>query len=171
MNVLILTADGFEDSELLVPMFRFQEIGAEVTIAGPDRESYAGKHGYEVEATKAFRELRPDDYDVLIIPGGKAPETVRLHAKALEAAREMLRSGKPVGAICHGPQVLISAGVLKGRKATCWQGIRDDLIIAGAEYLDREVVVDDNLVTSRTPWDLGAFCRELTKLVHAGVGA
>ena len=169
MKVLIFTADGFEDSELLVPMYRFLEMEAQVTVAGPDLETYTGKHGYEVEATRTFRDLRSEDYDVLIIPGGKAPETVRLDADALAVTREMMSAGKPVGAICHGPQVLISAGVLKGRKATSWQGIRDDVRIAGAEYINREVVVDDNLVTSRTPFDLPAFCRELTKLVHVGI--
>ncbi len=165
MRALILAADGFEDSELLVPMYRLQEEGIDVVVAAPDRGTIEGKHGYEVEATKTLREVKAKDYDVLVIPGGKAPEAVRLDANAVAVAKAMVEAGKPAAAICHGAQVLISADVLKGRKATCWKGVRDDLKLAGAAYVDAEVVVDGNLVTSRCPSDLPAFCRELTKLI------
>ena len=93
--------------------------------------------------------VEASDYDILILPGGKAPETIRLLPVAVKITQEMMKSGKPVAAICHGAQILISAQVLKGRKATCWKGIRDDLIAAGGQYEDEEVVVDGNLITSR----------------------
>jgi protease I len=162
MNALILAADGFEDSELLVPMYRLKEAGHTVRVAGPDAgRALTGKHGYEVAADLAFDDASADDADLLVLPGGKGPETVRLNERAVRVTRQMLEAGKPVAAICHGAQVLISAGVLAGKKATCWQGIRDDLKAAGAEYADEEVVVDGRLVTSRCPDDLPAFCREL----------
>lgn len=163
MKALMLAADGFEDSELLVPMYRLLEVGDEVDIAAPATGEFTGKHGYTAEANMDFGDLRPDDYALLVLPGGKAPETVRLDDSAVRVTREMMDAGKPVASICHGAQVLISADVLEGRKATCWQGIRDDLRAAGADYRDKEVVVDDNLITSRFPGDLPAFCRELMR--------
>ncbi len=168
MRAAILAADGFEDSERLVPMYRLLEEGIDVAVAAPECGPIQGKHGYKVEATKTLREVKAKDYDVLVIPGGAAPETVRLDRDAVAAAKAMVEGGKPVAAICHGTQVLISAGVLKGRKATCWKGVRDDLKLAGAAYVDAEVVVDGNLITSRCPTDLPAFCRELMKAIGKG---
>ncbi len=159
MRALILAADGFEDSELLYPYHRLREDGVEVDIAAPAPGPVVGKHGYEVEAGLAFADARAGAYDLLVLPGGKAPETIRRHSQAVELTRAMFEAGKVVAAICHGPQVLISAGVLEGRNATCYAGIRDDLKLAGANYSDEEVVVDGNLVTSRTPDDLPAFWR------------
>lgn len=124
-----------------------------------------GKHGYEIEADIAFKDVNPADYDILVISGGKGPEKIRLDKDALEIARHFFKENKPVAAICHGPQVLVSAGVIKGRKATCWIGIRDDLIAAGALYKDNEVVVDGNFISSRSPADLYAFGREMIKLL------
>ncbi len=106
-----------------------------------------GEYGYSIDVDMTFGEVRPEEFDMLVLPGGKAPEKVRLEEKALEIARHYFRENKPVGAICHGVQTLISAGVIDGRKATCYIGIRDDLKSAGALYEDREVVVDGNLVT------------------------
>ena len=167
MNALILAAEGFEDSELLVPLYRLQEEGDEVDIAAPQTGEFAGKHGYTAEANLDFGDLDAADYDLLVLPGGKAPETVRLDDSAVRVVREMMEAGKPVAAICHGAQVLISADVVDGRKATCYEGIRDDLRAAGADYRDAEVVVDDNLISSRFPGDLPAFCRELMKAREA----
>ncbi len=161
MKALILAADGVEDSELLYPFYRFQEEGIRAEIAGPRAGTITGKHGYTFESTLSFADAASSEYDVMVLPGGKAPETVRLSREALSATRDIIESGKPVAAICHGAQVLISAGVVRGRKATCYKGIRDDLKAAGAEYVDREVVVDGNLITSRFPGDLPAFCREI----------
>ena len=166
MKALILAAEGFEDSELLVPLYRLREEGIKVDIAAPRKETFAGKHGYEGHADLSFAQLTASEYDVLVLPGGKGPEAVRLDERAVKATREIMTAGKVVASICHGAQVLISAGVLEGRQATCWKGIRDDLRLAGAEYLDQEVVVDDNLITSRQPGDLPAFCREMMKAIE-----
>lgn len=124
-----------------------------------------GKHGYEINADVAFKDVNPADYNILVISGGKGPEKMRLDKDALEITRYFFKENKPVAAICHGPQVLVSAGVIKGRKATCWLGIRDDIIAAGALYEDREVVIDGNLISSRSPHDLYAFGREMIKLL------
>ncbi len=166
MRALILAADGFEDSELLVPMYRLEEEGFRVEVATPLGQKVAGKHGYEVAGTTDLSRVRPDDYDLVVIPGGRAPETVRLDEGAVACVRAMFDRGKIVAAICHGAQVLVSAGAVRGRKLTCWQGIRDDVKAAGANFRDEEVVVDGNLVTSRMPQDLAAFCRELVKLAR-----
>ena len=160
MRAIILTADGVEDSELFYPNYRLLEEGWQVDIAAPAAGSVKGKVGLSLKANKAIEDVDAGQYDLLVLPGGKGPETVRLIPNALEVTRKMLEAGKVVMAICHGPQVLISAKVLKGRKATCYKGVKDDLIQAGAEFSDKEVVVDGNLVTSRTPEDLPAFCRE-----------
>ncbi|MEW5944338.1 MAG: type 1 glutamine amidotransferase domain-containing protein [Pseudomonadota bacterium] len=165
MKALIVSADHFEDSELLVPYYRLQEEGLEVDVASVSRGRIHGKHGYEVEATKALRDVNPDDYDLLVLPGGKAPAAVRKEIAALEIARSFFAKGKPVAAICHGPQTLISAGLLKGRHATCYHSVAQELQEAGAVYEDREVVVDGNLVTSRQPSDLPAFMRETVKMM------
>ncbi len=166
MRALILTADGMEDSEFFYPYYRLQELDIAVDVAAPESGRITGKHGYEFSANISIAQARPENYDILIIPGGKAPEAVRLVPEALLLTQTMMQSNKPVGVICHGAQVLISAGVIRGRKATCWIGIRDDLKAAGANYVDREVVVDGNLVTSRCPADLPAFCRELVNLLE-----
>ncbi len=170
MKALILSADNFEDSELLVPYYRLLEAGYKVDIAAENKGAIHGMHGYEVKAAKSFADVDPNDYSVLILPGGKAPESVRKDSKALAIARHFFAANKPVAAICHGPQTLISAGLLRGRKATCYGAIVDELWEAGAQYEDSEVVVDGCLVTSRYPADLPAFTRELMKLlVHEGV--
>ena len=165
MKALILAADGFEDSELLCPYYRLLEAGVKVDVAGPKSGAITGKHGYAVQVDVKFSKLKASDYDLLVLPGGKAPETVRLDEDAVAVTKAMMKAGKPVAAICHAGQVLISAGVLKGRKATCYAAIRDDLKAAGAKYVDRKVVVDDNLITSRHPGDLPAFCREIMKAI------
>jgi protease I len=163
MKALIISADNFEDTELLVPYYRLREEGIPVDIASIKKGSIKGKHGYEVMASKPLKEIDPDDYDALILPGGKAPETVRKEVKALEIAKHFFRKDKPVAAICHGPQTLISAGLLKGRHATCYKSVAHEMKDAGALYEDKEVVVDGNLVTARQPSDLPAFLRELMK--------
>jgi protease I len=163
MKALIISANNFEDSELLVPYYRLKEAGVEVTVASLKLGAITGKMGYEVAVDKTFDEVNPDDYSILILPGGKAPEVVRKEPKALDIARSFFARNKPVAAICHGPQILISAGLLKGRRATCYMSVADELKEAGALYEDREVVVDGNLVTSRQPADLPAFMRETMK--------
>jgi len=165
MKVLFLTADTFEDLELLYPVHRIKEEGHEVYIASNKEGTISGKHGYSVKVDMVFDEVDPDEFDALVLPGGRAPEIVRIYPKAVKIAKKMFETGKPVASICHGPQVLISAGVLKGRKGTCVVTIKDDLINAGAEYIDKEVVVDGNWVSSRHPGDLYAWMREFVKLL------
>jgi len=164
MKALFISADRYEDSELLVPYYRFLEEGFEVDIASMKKGLIKGKHGYEVEVSKILAEVRQEDYDILVLPGGHAPEEVRKEPKAVEIARDFFLKNKPVAAICHGPQTLITAGLLKGRHATCYRTVVEELKAAGAIYEDKEVVVDGNLVTSRKPSDLPAFLRETIKL-------
>lgn len=163
MKALIISADHFEDSELLVPYYRLQEEGIPVVVAAPERGSIRGKHGYEIAVDTTIGEVNPDEYRLLVLPGGQAPAAVRKEPAALEICRSFFAHSKPVAAICHGPQTLISAGLLKGRRATCYRSVAEELKAAGALYEDREVVVDGNLVTSRQPADLPAFMRETMK--------
>ena len=163
MKILILSADRFEDSELLVPLARLREAGMDVDIGSFEIGTIHGKHGASAHANRAIRDIRPENYDALLLPGGKAPAALRADAQVLALVRHFFASGKPVAAICHGPQVLISAGVMAGRTATAYRAVADELKAAGAHYRDAEVVVDDNLVTSRTPADLPAFLREIIK--------
>src|ERR1035437_9460430 len=165
MKALIISADKFEDSELLVPYYRLKEEGIEVVVASMSRGVITGKHGYEVPVDMTLNEVNSDDYAILVLPGGAAPALVRKEPKALEIARNFFARSKPVAAICHGPQILISAGLLQERRATCYKSVVDELKGAGALYEDREVVVDGKLVTSRQPADLPAFMRETMKLL------
>ena len=165
MKALILSANDFEDTELLVPLYRLRELGFTVDVASLSRENIRGKHGYEVPVNKVFKDVAPAEYGVLILPGGKAPAAIRNDPAVQEIARTFINERKPVAAICHGPQILISAGLLKGRHATCYEAVVTELREAGALYEDSEVVVDGQLVTSRTPEDLPAFCRELVRLI------
>jgi protease I len=165
MKALMISADNFEDTELLVPYYRLKEEGIQVDIVSINKGTIKGKHGYEVGVDKTLREVKPEEYDILVLPGGKAPETVRKEKKALEIARHFFEKNKPVSAICHGPQTLISAGLLNGRHATCYKSVAPEMKDSGALYEDKEVVVDNNLVTSRQPSDLPAFLKETMKLL------
>lgn len=165
MKALIMSANDFEDSELLVPYYRLLEAGYTVDVAAGKTGVLRGIHGYEVYAVKNFEDVDPKEYGVLILPGGKAPASVRKDPKANSIVRHFFDGNKPVGAICHGPQTLISAGVLRDRRATCYQTVAKELQEAGALYEDSEVVVDGHLVTSRQPADLPAFMREIMKLL------
>lgn len=168
MKALIISADDFEDTELLVPYYRLKEEGVQVDVASMRKGKIKGKHGYEVEVNKTLEDITSEEYDILILPGGKAPEAVRKEKKALEIARYFFEKNKPVSAICHGGQTLISAGVMKGRHATCYKSVAPEMKAAGALYEDKEVIVDGKLVTSRQPSDLSAFMRETVKVLKAG---
>ena len=165
MKALIISADNFEDTELLVPYYRLKEEDIEVDIASIKAGKIKGKHDYVVEANLDLKDIKPEDYDILILPGGKAPEVLRKEKKALEIASHFFEKNKPVAAICHGPQILISANLLKGRKATCYKSVVDELKAAGAIYENKEVVVDGNLITSRQPSDLPFFLKEIVKVI------
>jgi protease I len=167
MRALILSADNFEDSELRVPLEWLRREGIAVDVASTRTGPIVGKHGYETTANKTLEQITPDDYDILILPGGKAPSELRRHRAALEIAKSFVENGKPVAAICHGPQILISAYLLHGRRATCYRSVAQELKDAGAIYEDSEVVVDGNLITSRQPSDLPAFMRELKAAMRA----
>lgn len=162
-KALIISADNFEDTELLVPYYRLSEEGFEVEVASANKGKIKGKHGYQVDVTKTLEEVNPDDYDLLILPGGKAPTTIRKEARVLEIVKAFFKANKPIAAICHGPQILVSAGLLEGKRATCYRTVVEELKNAGAKYEDREVVVDDNLITSRQPSDLPFFIKEIMK--------
>jgi protease I len=169
-KAVILTANEFEDMELFFPYFRLLEEGVEVDIAAPQKGIIQGEHGYSLQVTKAIEEVDPDKYDLLVVPGGfpdGAPATVRKVKKAQEIARSFFAKNKPVASICHGPWLLVSADVIKGRHLTSYwhDGVPEEIKAAGGIYEDKEVVVDGNLVTSRWPMDLPAFLGEMVKLI------
>lgn len=163
-KALILTADGFEDSELLYPYYRLQEAGYDVDIAAPKAGEVTGKRGYTVKANLGLDDVLPHasrGYKLLVVPGGKAPAALRELSKAPLIARDFAGSGVIIAAICHGPQVLIAAGLLRGKHATCYESVAEELKAAGVFYQDAEVVVDGTFITSRKPADLPAFMREV----------
>lgn len=160
-HLLIISADGFEDSELLHPYQQLSEEGMTSDIASLQAGTITGKHGLEITANLSIDEVNPEGYDLLILPGGKAPAELRKHERVLDIVRHFFQENKPVAAICHGPQILISAGVMQGRTATSYSSVADEMKNAGVNYLDQEVVVDKNLITSRKPDDIPAFIREI----------
>ncbi len=171
VRALILTANEFEDMELFFPYFRLLEEGVDVDIAGPEKGVIHGEHGYGMKITKTIAEVDPDAYDLLLVPGGfpdGAPATVRKIKKAQDIARSFIEKKKPVAAICHGPWLLVSADVIRGRHVTgFWEdGVPEEIKAAGGIYEDKEVVVDGNLVTSRWPQDLPAFVREMVRMIR-----
>lgn len=167
MKAVILVADGVEDLEFFYPYYRLQEAGIDVDVASPRAGTVTGKHGYRIETKKAISETKGEDYDIVILPGGKAPETLRSHPAVVDLVKHSFDEGKIVASICHGAQILISANVLHGRKATCAKSIKDDIVAAGADYHDEAVVVDGTLITSRTPNDLPSFCRALFQAIDS----
>jgi protease I len=161
-TVAILVENLYQELEVWYPLLRLREAGARVLTVGQEAgQTYTSKHGYPVIADRALAQVAAGELDALVIPGGYAPDILRRYPKALDLVRDMNATGKIVAAICHAAWVLCSAGILKGRRATCFFAIKDDLIHAGASYVDEEVVVDRNLITSRKPDDLPAFCREI----------
>jgi protease I len=157
-RVAILAEDLYEDLELWYPLLRFKEEGAEGVVLGPDgAREYHSKHGYPVSIDQAIQEADVEQFDAVVIPGGYAPDRMRRHPAMVNFVREMAHHGKIVAAICHGGWMLASAEVVAGKNLTCFFAIKDDLVHAGANYRDREVVVDGNLITSRQPADLPAF--------------
>ncbi len=157
VRVAVLAEDMYEDQELWYPYYRLLEAGAQVRVVGPEARVYESKHGYPVEAEVAADEVGVDNFDAVVVPGGFAPDRLRRYPAVLDLVRGVFEKNGVVAAICHAAWVPVSAGILKGKRATCVSAIKDDVINAGATYLDQEVVVDDNLITSRTPKDLPAF--------------
>ncbi|MFC4076255.1 type 1 glutamine amidotransferase domain-containing protein [Salinithrix halophila] len=150
----------FEDLELWYPVIRLREEGAEVHLAAPEAgKAYHGKYGVPAVADKAYAELSADDYDGVLVPGGWAPDKIRRYPEVLDILRQADTDQKPIGQICHAGWVLVSAGILKGKKVTSTPGIKDDMTNAGATWVDEPVVVDGHLVSSRRPPDLAPYAR------------
>ena len=173
-KVAILVANGFEEDELISPRNALEEAGAETWVVSPESGKVkAWKHndwGTEVDVDTPLDSANPDDYDALLLPGGVMnPDHLRRNEQALDFVRSFFQTGKSVGAICHGPWTLIDAGVVRGRKLTSYESIQTDLKNAGAKWEDKEVIVDNGLVTSRTPDDLPAFNIKLIEEVAKGV--
>jgi protease I len=182
-RVAIIVAQEFEDIELLFPLLRLSEEGADITVVpvaeGLHTRPYftgkpvTGRFGHTVPIPvmsegnryriRGIEDVRAADVDCVLLPGGYSPDALRLHAKTLELVRACHQQGKLLAAICHGPWVLISAGVMKGKRATGYAAVRDDVANAGAEYVDTAVVRDGNIITSRVPDDLPEFCQEIIK--------
>lgn len=156
-RIAILAEDMYEELELWYPYYRLVEEGAEVKVIGPEIKEYQSKHGYPIQAEFAADKVKADDFDGVVVPGGFAPDRLRRYPAVLNLVRGVFKKGGVVASICHGAWVLISAGITKGKRTTCASAIKDDLINAGATYLDQEVVIDGNLVTSRTIQDLPFF--------------
>jgi protease I len=169
-KVAILVANGFEQSELTVPLERLRAAGARVDIVSPEKGKVKGwKHtdwGDEFDVDVALDDASADDYDALVLPGGQMnPDFLRANDKAVELVRDFVESGKPTAAICHGPWTLVEADVVRGRQLTSYTSIQTDIRNAGGEWVDQEVVVDGNLVTSRKPDDLEAFSGKLIEVI------
>lgn len=169
-RAILLTADKFEDMEVFFPIFRLIEAGWKVEVAAPKKKEIHGEHGYPLMPDLTIAQINPDNYDLLILPGGSrngAPATVRKIKKAQSIARSFFSKNKPVAAICHGPWTLVSADLVRGRRLTSYRldGVPEDIKKTGGIWEDKEVVVDGNLVTSRYPQDLPAFMREVIKLI------
>lgn len=171
-RVAILVEDEFEDRELSGPAEILRRAGVDVVLVGPTAGAqYRGKKGELVTADLAAGRARARDFDALVIPGGHAPDRMRMRHAMVDLTRDMVAAGKPVAAICHGPQLLISVNALRGRTVTCWPSIAIDVKNAGGLYVDRPVVEDGNLITSRKPDDVPAFAEAILRaLAQTGSG-
>ncbi len=166
-RIAVLAEDYYEELELWYPVLRLRGAGAEViTVGTGGTDTYTGKHGYPITVDIAVDKIQASEFDAVIVPGGYAPDRLRRYPAVNSLVREIFEQGKVVASICHGAWVPISAGIVQGHKATCFSGIKDDLINAGATYLDQEVVEDGNLITSRVVDDLPAFCQAIIKALH-----
>jgi len=167
-TVLFFAGPLYEDLELWYPKIRLEEEGARTIVAGIGEKIYNGKRGYPVTVDTQVSDLSSADYDGLVIPGGFAPDQLRRFEKVLQLTREIYQAGKPVGFICHAGWVPISAKILKGKRATSVRAIKDDMENAGVIWEDSPVVVDGNLISSRTPADLPQFCKALIQALQRG---
>ena len=162
----VLVENMYQEMEIWYPVYRLREAGCKVTLVGPEAgQTYTSKLGYPAKSDKAAKDVSADDFDLLVIPGGFAPDFLRRDPGVLKLVGSMAEQGKVVAAICHGPWVLCSTQALKGKKATCFFAIKDDVANAGGKYVDAEVVRDGNLITSRKPDDLPAFMQSIIQAV------
>ena len=161
-RIAILSENMYQEMELWVPYYRFREEGAEVKVIGAGgAKYYASKLGYPVTVDVQADQVKAVEFDAVVVPGGYAPDMMRRHPAMVALVREAAQQGKVVAAICHAGWMLVSAGIVNGRRATSFFSIKDDLVAAGAKWEDSEVVIDGNLITSRKPDDLPAFCRAI----------
>jgi len=167
ITVLFFAGPLYEDLELWYPKIRLEEEGARTVVAGTGERTYQGKRGYPLTVDTSVDQVEAKDFDGLVIPGGYAPDIMRRSQRLLQLTREIYEAGKPVAFICHAGWVPISAGIVKGKRGTSVGAIRDDLVNAGMIWEDSPVVVDGNLISSRTPADLPAFMRELIRALEA----
>ena len=169
-RIAMLVEDEFEDRELTGPLDALRAAGATVTLVGPSAGAeYRGKRGQAiVKADAAAGSVKAGHFDALVIPGGHAPDKMRMRHAMVDLARDVMEAGKPVAAICHGPQVLISANVLRGRTLTCWPSIAVDVKNAGGLYVDKPVAEDGNLITSRKPDDVPMFSDAIIRALSKG---
>ncbi len=165
-KIAILAEDLYQVLEIWYPILRLREEGIDVVVVGTGtKETYGSKEGYPVKVDISIDKVKVRDFDGVIVPGGYAPDILRRYEKVVSFVKQLYTDGKIVAAICHGGWLLVSAGILKGKTVTCFFAIKDDLIAAGAKYIDKEVVVDGSLVTSRKPDDLPRFMQEIIKLL------
>jgi protease I len=160
-QIAIFVEDLFEDLEFWYPCLRMQEAGATVVVIGPKEATYTGKHGVPATADQAIHNVRPEDFDALIIPGGYSPDRMRRVPEMVQFVKAVHEQGKLVATICHGGWMLASAGIVQDKTLTSFYAIKDDLVNAGAKWVDHEVVNEHNIITSRTPADLPVFCRTI----------
>jgi protease I len=160
-TILFFAGPLYEDLELWYPKIRLEEEGARTIVAGTGEKTYQGKRGYPLTVDTSVEEISAADFDGLVIPGGYAPDIMRRSQKLLQLTREIYQAGKPVAFICHAGWVPISAGIVRGKRGTSVGAIKDDLVNAGMIWEDSPVVVDGNLISSRTPADLPQFCRAI----------
>jgi protease I len=167
VRAAVLVEQQYQEMEVWYPVYRLREAGCQVTLVGPEAgQTYPSKLGYPAKSDRAARDVTAADFDLLVIPGGFAPDYLRRSAAVIRLVSDMAEQGKVVAAICHGPWVLCSTQALKGRKATSFSSIKDDLINAGADWTDAEVMHDGNLITSRKPDDLPAFLHAILQAVR-----
>src|SRR5262245_33040505 len=160
----VLVEQQYQEMEVWYPVYRLREAGCTVTLVGPQAgQTYPSKLGYPAKSDKAAKDVSAGDFDLIVIPGGFAPDFIRRSKEMIALVASMAESNKVIAAICHGPWVLCSTKALRGKKATCFFAIKDDVTNAGATYVDQEVCVDGNLITSRKPDDLPAFMQAIFK--------
>lgn len=164
-RIAVLIEDHYQVLEAWYPYLRLREEGIETVFVGTGKDGYISKEGYPAPQDLSITKAKPGEFDGVVIPGGYAPDILRRYKSVNTFVRKIFQSDKLVAAICHAGWVLVSADILGGKKATCFFAIKDDLVNAGATFIDKEVVVDGNLITSRNPYDLPAFCREIIRFL------
>jgi protease I len=166
-KIAVLIEDSYQVLEVWYPYLRLSEEGFKTVLVGTGRKKeYLSKEGYPAPEELSIKKVSAQDFDAVVIPGGYAPDILRRDKDILKFVKNIFEEGRLVAAICHGGWVAASAGILKGKKTTCFFAIKDDIINAGASYIDKEVVVDSNLITSRNPYDLPCFCREIINFLN-----